>query len=236
MEQPRTSSQRAAVPSPSKAKGNTGPQWPSQGEAPCVMGGSNALVAATEAGAVASQSTVMGHNNATEGGCTLPQCGVLPENPKKAPEFVEVVIEVPKGSMVKRRPDGLLDFFLPFPCPFNYGSVTSIRAQDGDPLDAIVLGAPLPYGHVGTWRVKGILKFMDAGIVDDKLVCVQTSSQTNCLLKQAAQQLQGEITILDWLALNLIFSAYSPFKQLVNVTRGLHGATSFIGLDFYEQG
>ncbi|KAI5059283.1 hypothetical protein GOP47_0025602 [Adiantum capillus-veneris] len=158
----------------------------------------------------------------------------LPEIPKKASEFVEVVIEVPKGSMVKRRADGSLDFFLPCPCPFNYGSVKSTRALDGDPLDAIVLGDPLPYGHIGTWRVKGMLKFMDAGIVDNKLVCVQTSLQTNCLLKQAAQWPQGEITILDWIALNFIFSAYSPFKQLVNVTRGVHGVTSFIGWESHE--
>lgn len=45
----------------------------------------------------------------------------------------------------------------------------------GDPLDAIVLGDSLPYGHIGTWRVKGKLNFIDAGIVDDKLVCVQPS-------------------------------------------------------------
>lgn len=89
------------------------------------------------------------------------------------PQFVEVVVEVPRGSFVKRGPSGDVDFVGPLPCPFNYGSVPSILAPDGDPLDAIVLGPTLPYGHAATWRVCGMLKFVDAGAIDNKLVCLQ---------------------------------------------------------------
>ena len=43
----------------------------------------------------------------------------------------------------------------------------------GDPLDAIILGNQLPYGYTGKVKVKGIMKFLDAGLVDDKLICTQ---------------------------------------------------------------
>jgi inorganic pyrophosphatase len=39
------------------------------------------------------------------------------------PPEVEVVIEVPRGSFLKRRSTGHIDFISPLPCPFNYGSV-----------------------------------------------------------------------------------------------------------------
>ncbi|CAI5961659.1 unnamed protein product [Closterium sp. NIES-64] len=56
------------------------------------------------------------------------------------PRFVQVVVEVPKGSFVKRHPDGAIDYVGCVPCPFNYGSVPSILALDGEPHDAVVLG------------------------------------------------------------------------------------------------
>eukprot|EP00897_Mesotaenium_endlicherianum_P002195 jgi/Mesen1/2002/ME000147S01099 len=89
------------------------------------------------------------------------------------PKYVEVVVEIPKGSFLKKKPDGSIDFVGPLPCPFNYGSVRGIMAPDGDPLDAVVLGPTLPSGHVGTWHVRGMVKFTDAGHVDNKLVCTQ---------------------------------------------------------------
>ena len=43
----------------------------------------------------------------------------------------------------------------------------------GDPLDALILGNPLPYGYEGKVKVRGVMKFIDAGLVDDKLICTQ---------------------------------------------------------------
>ncbi len=45
-----------------------------------------------------------------------------PDPPDNTPE-VEEVIEVPRGSFVKRGSRGEFDFLSPLPCPFNYGSV-----------------------------------------------------------------------------------------------------------------
>ena len=41
-----------------------------------------------------------------------------------APEL-EIVIEVPRGSFLKRGLTGRIDFVSPLPCPFNYGAVPS---------------------------------------------------------------------------------------------------------------
>jgi inorganic pyrophosphatase len=95
--------------------------------------------------------------------------------------LVEVVVEVPKWSFVKRSQNGIIDFVSPIPCLFNYGSVPIIPAPDGDPLDAIILGKRLPLGHQGIVRVKGIIKFTDAGLVDNKLICTQRKPGMLCV-------------------------------------------------------
>ena len=66
-------------------------------------------------------------------------------DPNAAPE-VEVVIEVPRGSFLKRGPTGHIDFVSPLPCPFNYGAVPTHLGLEGDLLDALVLGPRLRYG------------------------------------------------------------------------------------------
>ena len=62
------------------------------------------------------------------------------------PPVVEVVIEVPRGSFLKRGSTGRVDFISPLPCPFNYGSVPGYIGLDGDLLDALVLGPRLSLG------------------------------------------------------------------------------------------
>ena len=60
------------------------------------------------------------------------------------PEQLEVLIDTPRGSFVKRRDDGSVDFVWPLPSPFNYGSVPDTLAPDGDREDAIVLARASP--------------------------------------------------------------------------------------------
>lgn len=84
---------------------------------------------------------------------------------------VEVVIEVPRGSFLKRGFDGRIDFVSPLPCPYNYGAVPSHLGQEGDLLDAIVLGPRLPLGHRIRLQVWGAVTLRDRGMVDDKLIC-----------------------------------------------------------------
>jgi len=84
---------------------------------------------------------------------------------------VDVLIEIPRGSFLKRGSTGHIDFISPLPCPFNYGAVPTLLGLEGDLLDAVVLGPRLPLGaHV---RVKawGAVTLTDRGLSDDKLIC-----------------------------------------------------------------
>ncbi|MCL4800931.1 MAG: inorganic diphosphatase [Burkholderiales bacterium] len=92
-----------------------------------------------------------------------------PEEP--APPEVEVLIEIPRGSFLKRGSTGHVDFVSPLPCPFNYGSVPQYVGREGDLLDAVVLGPRLALGtriRVPAW---GAVILTDRGMSDDKLIC-----------------------------------------------------------------
>jgi inorganic pyrophosphatase len=87
------------------------------------------------------------------------------------PPEVEVVIEVPRGSFLKRGSTGHVDFISPLPCPFNYGSVPIYLGLEGDLLDALVLGPRLPLGTRIRVRAWGAVTLTDRGMTDDKLIC-----------------------------------------------------------------
>lgn len=85
--------------------------------------------------------------------------------------LVDVVIEVPRGSFIKRGSTGQVDFVSPLPCPFNYGSVPAYVGLEGDLLDALVLGPRLPLGARVRVKAWGAVILTDRGMTDDKLVC-----------------------------------------------------------------
>jgi inorganic pyrophosphatase len=123
----------------------------------------------------------------------------------KAP-LVEVVIEVPKGSIVKRCSSGRLDFISPIPCPFNYGSIDSLPGPDNDLLDAAVLGPRLCRGTRLTVPVVGSIRIIDRGLPDDKVIC---SSRPVGALKRSL--------------ILLFFKFYAKCKGLINFWRGHSG-------------
>ena len=84
---------------------------------------------------------------------------------------VDVVIEVPRGSFLKRGSTGHVDFVSPLRCPFNYGSVPSYVGLEGDLLDAVVLGPRLPLGTRVRVKAWGAVILTDRGMTDDKLIC-----------------------------------------------------------------
>lgn len=127
------------------------------------------------------------------------------------PREVEVVVEVPRGGRVKRRSDGSIRYLSPFASPFNYGCVPGTRAADGEPLDALVLGPPLARGTVGRWAVHGVVRFVDGGVVDDKLVCGHRPPDPDELR-----------------ALDRFFRRYARVKGLLSRLRG-GGRTRFLG-------
>lgn len=99
---------------------------------------------------------------------------------EKAPELVNVVIEVPLDSRVKYELDHetnmiFVDRFLFFDkgYPANYGFIPETLSGDGDPVDVLVL-SPLPVnpGVVITAKPIGMLETEDEKGQDAKLIAV----------------------------------------------------------------
>lgn len=93
---------------------------------------------------------------------------------------INVVVEIPTGSSHKiewNRDLAVmqLDRVDPklFAKPTNYGFIPQTLDEDGDELDALIItDDPLPTGIFLEARVIGVMKFVDDGEVDDKIVVV----------------------------------------------------------------
>ncbi|MEX1063877.1 MAG: inorganic diphosphatase [Candidatus Paceibacterota bacterium] len=102
----------------------------------------------------------------------------------ESPEVFNVVIEIPKNSQNKYEFDeetGVikLDRVLhsPIHYPADYGFIPETRSEDGDHLDAIVLGGePVFVGCVVQARPIGLLKMIDSGEEDFKILAVQNDN------------------------------------------------------------
>jgi len=94
--------------------------------------------------------------------------------------IINVVIEIPAGSSHKiewNRHKALmqLDRVDPkiFSKPTNYGFIPQTLDEDGDELDVLlVTDDPLPTGVFLEAKVLGVMKFVDDGEVDDKIIAV----------------------------------------------------------------
>jgi inorganic pyrophosphatase len=98
-----------------------------------------------------------------------------PRDGSREPPEVQVLIEIPRGSFLKRGSTGHIDFISPLPCPFNYGSVPQYLGLEGDLLDAVVLGPRLPLGSRVRVKAWGAVTLTDRGMTDDKLICSHES-------------------------------------------------------------
>lgn len=93
------------------------------------------------------------------------------KNLQSTPPGVEVVIEIPRGSFLKRGTSGHIDFVSPLPCPYNYGSIHEYIGGEGDFLDAVVLGPRLPIGSRVRVNAYGAVGLSERFMYDDKLIC-----------------------------------------------------------------
>lgn len=106
---------------------------------------------------------------------------LLVEQPGGAPDEALMVVEIPAGGSIKYETgaDGLLFVhrFLSMPMnyPANYGSMPRTLAGDGDPLDALVLTRqPIHPGALVRFRPLGVLRMIDGGEGDEKIIGVPT--------------------------------------------------------------
>jgi inorganic pyrophosphatase len=125
-----------------------------------------------------------------------------------APVELEVVIEIPRWSFLKRGTSGHIDFVSPLPCPFNYGSVRRFIGSDEDYLDAIVLGPRLQRGTRVSVHAYGAIGLTDRDMYDDKLVCSRGP-----LRPRDRRLVLAYMTLYGWL------------KRLLNFLRGRSGRT-----------
>jgi len=106
---------------------------------------------------------------------------------------INVVVEIPAGTNEKWevvKPDGNLELefrdgkprivrYLPYPGNYGFVPRTLLPVElggDGDPLDVILLGPSLPRGSVVKAKLVGVLKLLDRGEQDDKILAISTNS------------------------------------------------------------
>jgi len=93
---------------------------------------------------------------------------------------VYAIVEIPKGVNTKYEYDVENNYFTLERClvsslhyPINYGFIPQTIAEDGDALDILVYNHdPIQTGTVVKCRPLGILKFLDKGVRDDKILAV----------------------------------------------------------------
>ncbi len=101
---------------------------------------------------------------------------------KKVPQEVNVFVEIPQGSSIKYELDKesgviMVDRFAYTAMfyPFNYGFIPSTHAEDGDPIDVLVISTyPVAPGTVIPSRPIGMLEMEDEEGIDTKILAVPT--------------------------------------------------------------
>ncbi len=95
-------------------------------------------------------------------------------------ESFTAVIEIPRGSKVKYELDkatGMLRMdrilYTSTHYPANYGFIPRTHADDGDPLDVLVLCSQtlVPMSLVKCYPI-GVIIMMDNGAADEKIICI----------------------------------------------------------------
>ncbi|MFU8764675.1 MAG: inorganic diphosphatase [Haliea sp.] len=136
--------------------------------------------------------------------------------PENAPDEVYALVEIPAGSSTKYELDAatghlLVDRFqsMPVVYPANYGTLPSTLAGDNDPLDVLVYTRePVVPGALILVRPIGMLKMLDGGEQDDKLVAVPADAVDPTY---AAVRDIGDLPEVELQRLQAFFSVY---KQL----------------------
>jgi|SRR3989344_4625079 len=106
---------------------------------------------------------------------------VLPAFVEKRDDVVNTIVEINPGSINKYElitESGQLKLdrvgYSSLAYPFAYGAIPQTWDYDGDPLDIEIVNViePLVSGCVVEARIIGVMKFVDGGEVDDKIIAV----------------------------------------------------------------
>jgi len=135
--------------------------------------------------------------------------------------LINVVVEIPAGTDQKwevNKITGHIEWerihkdslrivkFLPYPA--NYGFIPQTllpkeQGGDGDPLDVFLLGPSIERGNVVPSRIIGVIKMLDNGEQDDKLIAVAADSHFGDIksLDELIEEYPGALEILkSWIS------------------------------------
>jgi inorganic pyrophosphatase len=99
---------------------------------------------------------------------------------KNPPSEINVFIEIPQGSSIKYELDKELGIikvdrilYTSMFYPFNYGFIPNTQADDGDPVDVLLISSmPFNPGVIVSSRPIGLLEMEDEAGLDNKIIAV----------------------------------------------------------------
>jgi len=148
----------------------------------------------------------------------------IPPQPKEG--VLNVLIEIPAGSKNKYEFDKELGAFAldrvlysAVQYPYDYGFIPNTLADDGDPLDGLVMmDQPTFPGCIIPARPLGMLLMIDGGDRDEKLLCVPAKDPRYANYKSLADVPQHR---LDEIA--EFFRTYKNLEKKVTEIQGWEG-------------
>lgn len=163
---------------------------------------------------------------------------------KNAPDSINVIIEIQKGSKNKYEIDketGLIKLDRAMKTsqdyPFDYGFVPQSLWEDNDPLDIVLLTtSPLVPGILVEARPIAVMRVMDCGEGDDKIIAVPKSDPRFDEIEDL-----GDINKHTLKEIQHFFETYKTIDEGKEViVRGIEGkeaavATVAKGLQMYQE-
>lgn len=123
-------------------------------------------------------------------------------------------VDTPRFGFVKRDERGRVDFVSPLPCPFHYGAVPGTRADDGGERDALHLAQTrAAVGDLLEGEAYFVVRFVDGGVSDDKLVLADRPPSA-----------------FDLARVRAFFTLYARAKRVLAGLRGTSRDVRFVGL------
>ncbi|MFM6146553.1 MAG: inorganic diphosphatase [Dolichospermum sp.] len=149
---------------------------------------------------------------------------LIPPQPKAG--ILNVLIEIPAGSKNKYEFDKDLNAFAldrvlysSVQYPYDYGFVPNTLADDGDPLDGmVIIDQPTFPGCIIPARPIGMLIMIDGGDRDEKILCVPAKDPRYADVKSLADIAPHR---LDEIA--EFFRSYKNLEKKVTEIRGWEG-------------
>lgn len=144
------------------------------------------------------------------------------------------VVEIPKGSKIKYELDkttGLLKMdrilYTSTHYPANYGFIPRTFAEDGDPLDVLILCSEtlVPLSIADCYPI-GMITMEDSGAADEKIICIPFNDPTYNVYKEISEL---PAHIFD--EMKHFFSVYKALEHkdtVINDIRGVDEAKETI--------